>query len=537
MTRRNSYMAHKGLIAVKIQLISDGLTVFVKSAKSVFRQKNEAFVVSALLLLAFLMRLRNLNSPVSGSYTFRNTQTAWGIRSVANGTNSPFAVETPILGVPWKVPFEFPLYQIVSGVFSRLTGLSVEASGRLVSLAFFILMALIFFRISRFFFQKTISYIGLAFLLFSAHNLEYGSSVLVENCALFFALSAFLAGLKFVHSKRPTFLYLFGLSSVFASLVKITTSAIWVLLGAVTIAFLFKVDKRTTLKLLGVGLIGHIPAIVWTRWADEQKSKSVMTDWLTSQNLQSWNFGTLRQRIFYFEWDESLTQGFIPSVAGLTAVAIGLVAISIAFHKNQKLPLAFLCIFLSGPIVFTNLYFVHNYYWTAVLPAFVLLLVSGLETLLQQGAKHGELILNRTKLFTWIIGIGLIVASWFSVSGMRHFEVFTKPGTETWNGEQVGVAVETIRKFTNQNDQLVIVGMDWNPQILYFSNRKGLMIPYNWDVLDIFKKLNVSDEYQYLYWYDENQVNARSIESKLDGYSFERISENLFKFSKVDINS
>jgi 4-amino-4-deoxy-L-arabinose transferase-like glycosyltransferase len=530
-------MANKGLIVVKIQLIRDRLTGSVDTAKSVVRHKNETFVVSALLLLAFLMRLRNLNSPVSGSYTFRNTQTAWGIRSVANGTISPFSVETPVFGAPWKVPFEFPLYQIISGVLSRLVGLSVEASGRLVSLTFFVLTALIFYRICRFFFQKTISYIGLAFLLFSAHNLEYGSSVLVENCALFFALAAFLAGLKFVHSKRPLFLYLFGLCSVFTSLVKITTSAIWVLLGAVTIAFLFKVDKRTSLKLLGVGLIGHIPAIVWTRWADEQKSKSVMTDWLTSKNLQSWNFGTLRQRIFYFEWDESLTQGFIPSVAGLTAVAIGLIAVSIAFHKNQKIPLTFLCMFLSGPIVFTNLYFVHNYYWTAVLPAFVLLLVSGLETLLQQGTRFGESILNRTKLFTWIIAIGLIVASWFSVSGMRHFEVFTKPGSETWNGEQVGVAVQTIRKFTSQNDQLVIVGMDWNPQILYFSNRKGLMIPYNWDVLEILNKLDVSNEYQYLYWFDENQVNASSIESKLDGYSFERISENLFKFSKVDTNS
>ena len=174
-----------------------------------------------------------------------------------------------------------------------------------------------------------------------------------------------------------------------------------------------------------------------------------MTGWLTSQNLKSWNFGTLRQRIFNFEWDESLTQRFIPSVAGLTAVTIGLITISIPFHKNQKLPLALLRMFLPGPIVFTNLYFVHNYYWTAVLPAFVLLLASGLETLLQQGAKHGQSILNRTKLITWITGIGLIIASWFSVSGMWHFEVFTKPGTETWNGEQVGVVVETIRKLTN----------------------------------------------------------------------------------------
>ena len=63
------------------------------------------------------------------------------------------------------------------------------------------------------------------------------------------------------------------------------------------------------------------------------------------------------------------------------------------------------------------------------------------------------------------------------------------------------------------------------------------MIPYNWDVLEVLNKLDVSNEYQYLYWFDENQVNASSIESKLDGYSFERISENLFKFSKVDTNS
>ena len=118
------------------------------------KRREEVVFLALLLIPAFVIRLRNLNSPLTGSYTFRNTQTAWGIRSVAEGVLSPFSVETPVLGPPWRIPFEFPLFQIIAGLFSRLTGLSVEVSGRLTALTFFITSAVFFYLILKKFFDQ-----------------------------------------------------------------------------------------------------------------------------------------------------------------------------------------------------------------------------------------------------------------------------------------------------------------------------------------------------------------------------------------------
>ena len=109
------------------------------------RQSKEQLILTSLLVAAILVRFRNLETPISGSYTFRNTQTAWGIRSVANGALSPFSIETPVLGPPWKIPFEFPLYQMIAGLLSRVTGYSTVLSGRLTSLTFFIMAGVIFY--------------------------------------------------------------------------------------------------------------------------------------------------------------------------------------------------------------------------------------------------------------------------------------------------------------------------------------------------------------------------------------------------------
>src|SRR5207302_1793389 len=49
--------------------------------------------------------------------------------------------ETPVLGAPFSLPFELPLYQWLSARLSTLGGLPLETAGRLVSEAFFLLTA------------------------------------------------------------------------------------------------------------------------------------------------------------------------------------------------------------------------------------------------------------------------------------------------------------------------------------------------------------------------------------------------------------
>ncbi len=491
-----------------------------------FREK---ITIVALLLLAVLARLRNLDSPISGSYTFRTTQTAWGIRSVADGALSPFSIQTPVLGAPWKIPFEFPFFQIVAGLFSRSTGFSVEASGRVISIAFFILTAIIFYIICRKYFEFITSSTVLIIFLFNSHNLEYGSSVLIEYCALFFALLAFLLAYNYFESHDSKFLVYFFPAASLAALVKITTSMIWVLIGVIVLAIIEKQKFKSSLLLFITAVVAHVPAYLWTRWADHQKASSPMTEWLTSKNLQEWNFGTLKQRIFYFDWQRTLGNIFFPSVIGGTFLALGLLILAVSFGKHRRASFCFLVLFVSGPMIFTNLYFVHDYYWTAVLPAFLFIVGAGLEVLPTAWIERGNPSNKQSNIFQVCVAVAIVVASWFSPYGMRHFDVFAKEGSISYSDDDIAIAVEILTKHTSSDDNIIIVGADWNPQILYFSDRKGLMIPNGWDPETTLKQIDSIAPYRYIYFYSDALVDISFAQSVIGASRLEAISNNLFR--------
>ena len=77
-----------------------------------------------------------LFQPLLDQYFSQQTQTAltafWHLRG------SPIlAYETPVVGYPWSIPFEFPTSQVLAAGLS-LTGLPLDAAGRAVSFAFFL---------------------------------------------------------------------------------------------------------------------------------------------------------------------------------------------------------------------------------------------------------------------------------------------------------------------------------------------------------------------------------------------------------------
>ena len=492
--------------------------------RKIIAKYNENTLVFFLLLFATAVRLRNLSAPIYGSYTWRNTQTAWGIRSVANGVISPFAVELPVLGPPWIIPFEFPLFQLIAGVIARFTGLSVEVSGRLTSITFFISTAIVFYLISKYFFNQLISLLLLLIFLFNAHNLEYGSAVLIEYCAMFFSLSAFLFGLKYLSLFKPNYLILFYIFASIGALVKITTSVIWTLLGSIVLLFIQRSKLRDSLYLLGAGLLSIIPSLAWNYWADEQKSKSNFTYWLTSKNLRTWNFGTIRQRLNIFEWEKSVQQIFLPSVVGSSIVAFLLVVLAILFSKYPRRPVAFLALFSSGPIVFTNLYFVHDYYWTAVIPAFLIVLGFGLNALSNPEVVIAKSVALRIRLFQVIGVMGLVTASCLTPAGNIHFRVFIKEGLI-----ESSTAVDTIKIHTQSSDRIIIIGEDWNPEILYYSNRKGLMVPSSFDPESFIDKDELGTIYKYIFWTMDELIQIKDAQKVVGDIPLVRITRNFFR--------
>ena len=69
---------------------------------------------------------------------FRQTQTALAAESMLHG-GSFLHYEVPVLGPPWSLPFEFPLYQWIVARTVSLLHSPLEETGRAVSIVFFYL--------------------------------------------------------------------------------------------------------------------------------------------------------------------------------------------------------------------------------------------------------------------------------------------------------------------------------------------------------------------------------------------------------------
>jgi hypothetical protein len=63
-----------------------------------------------LLLHSAYAMTTGWNHTILDQYGFRQAQTAATLEYLVKG-GPWFAYETPVLGPPWSIPFEFPLYQ------------------------------------------------------------------------------------------------------------------------------------------------------------------------------------------------------------------------------------------------------------------------------------------------------------------------------------------------------------------------------------------------------------------------------------------
>ncbi len=514
-----------------MELLTSIKRLIVRKSQQFSPISKEYFSIFSLVFIAVAIRLRNLDSPVTGSYTFRTTQTAWGIRSVANGIVSPFSIETPVLGAPWKIPFEFPLYQMIAGFLSRFLGTSVESSARLVSILFFILSGYVLHRVGRIFFSSGVCILILAIFLFNAHNLEYGSSVLIEYCAMFFSLAGFYFAIRFCQSYLRKYLYLFFVFGTVAALVKVTTSIVWIGLGTLIAVYLNRTKLKSSLLVIIVAGMAHIPTLMWTMWADNQKSKTFYTEWLASKNLNSWTFGSVKQRFSFSDWNQTISNIFVPSVLGSPIIVFALLVIALSLAKNRKLSAAFIGLFVAGPLIFTNLYFVHEYYWTVVLPALLLSLAPGIELIADLLRKATGASSKRLATLGLLVGTFLVMTSWFNEYGKRSFDVFIKPGSVSYIGEQYGVAVEEISSLTTTKDQLIVIGSDWDPTLLYFADRRGLMILDRWDPMKIVKKSQFGNEYKFIYAFPPGAFDIAQLQERFHGVNLVQVGKGLFRIA------
>lgn len=438
--------------------------------------------------IAYLIYLTigNLANPILDEYGFRQTQTAiTSYYFVQDGFK--LAYETPVVGYPWSIPFEFPIFQALVALLVKFLPISLTVAGRLLSLFFFLLTILCLIKIIKVLnFSENVAYVIAAVFASTPLYLFYSGTFLIEAPALLFATSylyfLILLGLS-VDNWNIKNISLLGIFLVLGLLQKLTTIFPILLLSPIILILMLK-RKNTFLLLrkpifylaLVIGfLIPVLICISWIHFTDVTKIRNVIGSALTSSNLRDWNFGTLKQRLSADLWlDTIYLRNILSSPFGLIGGPLIFLGFISADRKTKTILFICLTLFLAPFLIFTNLHVVHKYYQYANLVFYLVAIVVAIKALV-------ELLPS-----VWIFPTFMILATLLIGSNYIHFhsDYYKKKTTQInlSNSELLRVAAY-IKSRAPKDRPIIIYGLDWSSELPFYAERRALTLPWGrWDM-------------------------------------------------------
>ena len=406
--------------------------------------------------------------------------------------------ETPLYGLPWQIPFEFPLFQATAAVISKTGFGDIAFSCRLAALFYFYLTALFLYLLCKKIFQdEKVTFLSVTLFLWLPYNIYYSTEPLIDYAALSFSLAYFYFIFLWLKYPQKSYLILFSiLSGSLAVLVKPTTVPVVIVpiaafvLKDILQKFEAELNGLSSWRLIirkillhkgywfSLALIGMVPLILgylWTRHSDNVKSISIFTQWLTSESLTAWNFGSLALRKDQFVWQRYLMDGLrwiAPYGLLMFAVfggisAAGLIHSKERAHDNEA-SLFYLAMGLSIILtfgVFLNLY-QHIYYFIAWTVSISILSAYGM-------ALYWELrkqIYPPLRLFflAW-----LVFFVYFGYRDHTSLSNVQKADTAKWIEKKVWA--EQVQAHVPEDKWVVIVDYDWSPTYPYLIQRKSMV--------------------------------------------------------------
>lgn len=407
---------------------------------------------------------------------FRQTQTAISALFIQREHNFSLAYPTPILGKPWSVPMEFPLYQWTVVAVSNLTHLPLAPSGRLVSLAcFYLTLPGLLLCLRRLAVQPAHRWIALSIVLLGPLYVFYSRAFLIESMALMASIWFIAAFLEAMESRHTAWMVVAILAGVVASTVKITTFSPYLGAAAIaTIVHLWRVRpwtehslqaaKLVAARALGCTLPALIAASLWVRYSDNVKRQNISADFLISTTLTTFNFGEWSMRFTSAYWHELVThwqEGLLPLGVILAATAIGLVW----GGTYRWLIASLLGLFLGIQLVFAQLYKIHIYY----------LYANGVLLLLAVGLVICAAFVRLSR-YPVLRHLPWVAVAMLAVSQFQNYRgsYLTSQQLDVAGG---GEHTKLLEEITAPDDVIVVIGDDWCSIIPYYAGRRALMIP------------------------------------------------------------
>jgi hypothetical protein len=120
---------------------------------------------------------------------------------------------------------------------------------------------------------------------------------------------------------------------------------------------------------------------------------------------------------------------------------------------------------LAAYLTFTNLHAVHDYYQIAVFPAVVMAVAIAITELTARlpSIRPGWLL---PLVLTFVV----VFFAWIGSYGLAVAETIGRPMPEP-------ELSHVIDRFVPTGSGVIVVGCDWDPQVLYGADRRGLALP------------------------------------------------------------
>lgn len=438
-------------------------------------------LVLALVAYDLYWLLAGLTQPPLGSHSFRQSQTAISAYWLLKG-GPLIAYETPILGAPWSIPFEFPLYQWFVAALAW-TGLSIDVAGRLVASGFFLGCLWPMRMLCRQYRMPETTFLIAAALFLAAPIYAFWSrTIMIETTALFFGLVwlAFFARLQERPSLVPALVtFLAGTACVLA---KSTTFPAFVVIGFLIFATALIADLRR--RAFGAALVRCIIAgmvtlgplaigAVWVRYSDIVKLRSEGGSLLTSAVLTEWNFGEWPARFAAKLWVDTIADRVAKDMFGRLGWLAALLALFALTQRRYRFA-ALLCVigFMVPFLVFTNLHTTHNYYQVANAIFAIGAAAIGIQALLDR---------------VWIGGVAALAA--LLVAQISFFQSgFGREIRQDFTQEPTYRAAEIVKRVTPENSVVIVFGQDWSSLVPYLAERRGAVMS-TWFPRSMFESL------------------------------------------------
>jgi len=403
-------------------------------------------------------------------FQFRLTQTALGAYWLQQEGFS-LAHPIPIFGPPWSVPMEFPLYQWIVAQLSSATGWSLVSAARTVGIFFFLATLPALHGLAGLVESDSRRRLLVpAVVLVTPLCLYYARAFMIESCAGAFAVWFLFAHVRALQKSDVRWAVLATVLAVAAALAKITTFVVFCVPAALYALWHLwrKIGAIRSPDFYRDGLIAALPAglalatgLRWVAFGDEIKRSNPFAAFLTSENLRGWNYGTLAQRLdpdFWRQIHGHLTFGMLSDPA-LLLLGVGLVIIEARYRRA-----ALLCAvgYLIGPLLFANLYAVHDYYHYPT--AFFAAAAAGVVLAgLMQTSRLGQAV----KALLLVVFLGLQVTNYAQGFGPMLRKLPLPP-------PQI---VEVIREALPERGVMLVYGSDWNTMLPYYTQRRAILVP------------------------------------------------------------